>query len=126
MCSICLNSPATCFLYKLQFLRVTLLNLALMTAVSGMKMESWKGVHLLINSYYQLDCQVVTTGCASVASSHSDPWHQHLGHVNGVSKRMNRNLVESAHSMIAHAGLLNILLNILWAKYTFIHSKLSL
>ena len=67
---------------------------------------------MLINSYYQLDCQVVTTGYASVASSHSDPWHQHLGHVNGVSKRMKRNLVESAHSMIAHAGFLNIS----WAK----------
>ena len=51
MCCKRLNSPATCFLYELQLLRVTLSNLALMIAVSGMKMERFvERGHLLINS----------------------------------------------------------------------------
>ena len=51
MCCTCLNSPATCFLYELQLLKVTLLNLALTIDVSGMKMESFvERGHLLINS----------------------------------------------------------------------------
>ena len=35
----------------------------------------------LADKLYHLDCQVVTTGYASVASSCSDLWHQRLGHV---------------------------------------------
>ena len=37
---------------------------------------------LLADKLYQLDCQVVSPGYASVASSRgSDLWHQPLGHV---------------------------------------------
>ena len=75
------NSPATCFLYELQLLRVTLSNLALIVAVSGMRMESFVEKGSLSDKLYQLDCQVVCTGYASVAQSRSDLWHQRLGHV---------------------------------------------
>ena len=40
-----------------------------------------RGKGSLADKLYQLDCQVVTTGYASVASSRSDLWHQRLGHV---------------------------------------------
>ena len=42
---------------------------------------SLRGKGSLADKLYQLDCQVVTTGHASVASSRSDLWHQRLGHV---------------------------------------------
>ena len=35
----------------------------------------------LADKLYQLNCQVVTIGHTSVASSRSNLWHQHLGHV---------------------------------------------
>ena len=35
----------------------------------------------LVDKLYQLDCEVVSTGYASVAQSRSDLWHQRLGHV---------------------------------------------
>ena len=40
-----------------------------------------RGKGSLADKLYQLDCQVVTTGYASVASSRCDLWHQRLGHV---------------------------------------------
>ena len=40
-----------------------------------------RGKGSLADKLYQLDCQVVTIGHASVASSRSDLWHQCLGHV---------------------------------------------
>ena len=40
-----------------------------------------RGKGSLADKLYQLDCQVVTIGHASVASSRSDLWHQRLGHV---------------------------------------------
>ena len=40
-----------------------------------------RGKGSLADKLYQLDCQVVTTRYASVASSRSDLWHQRLGYV---------------------------------------------
>ena len=40
-----------------------------------------RGKGSLSDKLYQLDCQVVFTGYASVAQSRSDLWHQRLGHV---------------------------------------------
>ena len=40
-----------------------------------------RGKGSLADKLYQLDCQVVTIGHASVASSRSNLWHQRLGHV---------------------------------------------
>ena len=40
-----------------------------------------RGKGSLSDKLYQLDCQVVCTGYASVAQSRSDLWHQRLGHV---------------------------------------------
>ena len=40
-----------------------------------------RGKGSLADKLYQLNCQVVTIGHASVASSRSDLWHQRLGHV---------------------------------------------
>ena len=40
-----------------------------------------RGKGSLSDKIYQLDCQVVSTGYASVAQSRSDLWHQRLGHV---------------------------------------------
>ena len=40
-----------------------------------------RGKGSLTDKLYQLDCQVVSSGYASVAQSRSDLWHQCLGHV---------------------------------------------
>ena len=40
-----------------------------------------RGKGSLSDKLYQLDCQVASTGYASVAQSRSDLWHQRLGHV---------------------------------------------
>ena len=40
-----------------------------------------RGKGSLADKLYQLDCQVVSSGYASVAQSCSDLWHQRLGHV---------------------------------------------
>ena len=40
-----------------------------------------RGKGSLADKLYQLDCQVVSSGYASVAQSRSDLWHQRLGHV---------------------------------------------
>jgi len=40
-----------------------------------------RGMGSLADKLYQLDCEVVSTGYASVAQSRSDLWHQRLGHV---------------------------------------------
>ena len=40
-----------------------------------------RGMGSLADKLYQLDCEVVSTGYASVAQSRSDLWHQCLGHV---------------------------------------------
>ena len=40
-----------------------------------------RGMGSLADKLYQLDCEVVSTGYASVAQSRCDLWHQRLGHV---------------------------------------------
>ena len=40
-----------------------------------------RGKGSLSDKLYQLDCQVASTGYASVTQSRSDLWHQRLGHV---------------------------------------------
>ena len=40
-----------------------------------------RGMGSLTDKLYQLDCEVVSTGYASVAQSRSDLWHQRLGYV---------------------------------------------
>ena len=40
-----------------------------------------RGMGSLADKLYQLDCEVVSTGYASVAQSRNDLWHKCIGHV---------------------------------------------
>ena len=72
-------TEASCFLYELQLLRVTLSTLAVIIAVS-FDDNGKHGKGSLPDILYQLDFQIVSTEYASAASSRSDSWHQRLAH----------------------------------------------
>ena len=70
-----LNLSATSFLYELQLLRATPYNCCIWEENGKLRGKGSQSDKL-----YQLDCQIVSTEYASVASSRNESWHQCLGH----------------------------------------------